>query len=781
MPGKRFYFRDLSAFAWPFHQYLRRCWLAGEPPIWDAGFGLGYPVLADPNPQPLMPVTLVLRLALPEAIGFGLWVALAPSVAGLGAYLFGRRYYGRSAAALGALVFALSGPMLSAVNTTNLSWSAALVGWVLWSVDRAVERSSPRRVAAAAAAFGLQALCGEPVTLVATAVLALCWGAFGAPAVAGGLRDRAKAAMSVTAAGLVGALLAAVQLLPLIDVASRSLRAIQAATDVWRVHPLSLLETVAPLVFGSNLDPVADFSPWLFALNDGRDAFLTSLYVGSPALLLALAGAFARGPRRNLIFWLVAGAVLAAMAVGPALPVLTTVQSVLPFSASFRFPAKYMVVATFALAPLAAAGLESCCRDLCANRWPPVLCAAAALSTLGLGWLTWTLTAPGAVADVGGWLASGVGGPSRLCGLYSAGHWPTVAARLSVVSCATLVLLLTVRGGLTRVGTVGLLVLVPLDLLIANGCLNPAIDATRLEPAAWIAKANEISGARVYVPQRGLLPLGDPERPAASQPVPGASAPELLAVYGAAFPLFPSLSGPPEAISVDLSKLRAAQYSAMVDEFRIRDTQTRNRFLHRAGVRLWLSRGQPVADASVVFADPATAPFLLWHSASAPARVLTPAVALVEADASAAARVLFDAGFDPATFVLVDTEPAPAGVPGDPEAAGAAVVEESQQSLTIEAYLGGDGGYVLLLDAWDPYWRAEVDGTPATVVLANGLFRAVRVAAGRHTVRFYYRPLPLYIGLAISLMALLGLILACWRKDRFDGAGASPVASTPPP
>jgi hypothetical protein len=63
----------------------------------------------------------------------------------------------------------------------------------------------------------------------------------------------------------------------------------------------------------------------------------------------------------------------------------------------------------------------------------------------------------------------------------------------------------------------------------------------------------------------------------------------------------------------------------------------------------------------------------------------------------------------------------------------------------------------LLGDRFDPDWSVEVDGAPRPLVRADGIFRAVAVPAGRHTVRFHYRT-PGAIGWPITA-ATLGLVL----------------------
>jgi uncharacterized membrane protein YfhO len=51
------------------------------------------------------------------------------------------------------------------------------------------------------------------------------------------------------------------------------------------------------------------------------------------------------------------------------------------------------------------------------------------------------------------------------------------------------------------------------------------------------------------------------------------------------------------------------------------------------------------------------------------------------------------------------------------------------------------GGYLVLNDPYQPWWFAEVDGGEAPLLRANVLFRAVAVPAGRHQIRFAFRPL----------------------------------------
>jgi uncharacterized membrane protein YfhO len=105
------------------------------------------------------------------------------------------------------------------------------------------------------------------------------------------------------------------------------------------------------------------------------------------------------------------------------------------------------------------------------------------------------------------------------------------------------------------------------------------------------------------------------------------------------------------------------------------------------------------------------------------------------------------------------------GRPGEPVAAGARVLDERANDLTVGASVPDGGGYLLVLDSFAPGWSVTVDGTGATVLRANALFRAVRLAPGSHLVVFRYRPLSFLMGAGVSVASGL-VMLALWLVGR---------------
>jgi uncharacterized membrane protein YfhO len=84
-------------------------------------------------------------------------------------------------------------------------------------------------------------------------------------------------------------------------------------------------------------------------------------------------------------------------------------------------------------------------------------------------------------------------------------------------------------------------------------------------------------------------------------------------------------------------------------------------------------------------------------------------------------------------------------------------------------------GQLVLLDTFYPGWHADVDGRAMPIRPADGAFRAVAVDAGRHHVRFYYRPASVLAGGVISIVGAVALaaflLIAGARRRRAESVG----------
>jgi O-antigen/teichoic acid export membrane protein len=90
-------------------------------------------------------------------------------------------------------------------------------------------------------------------------------------------------------------------------------------------------------------------------------------------------------------------------------------------------------------------------------------------------------------------------------------------------------------------------------------------------------------------------------------------------------------------------------------------------------------------------------------------------------------------------------------------------------------------GWLILADTYFPGWRAyvrpfggtEADESELEIARHSGNFRAVRLGAGQHTVRFKYTPTSVKVGFFLSFLGVmvLALLLAIWLWQRYAGGG----------
>jgi uncharacterized membrane protein YfhO len=105
------------------------------------------------------------------------------------------------------------------------------------------------------------------------------------------------------------------------------------------------------------------------------------------------------------------------------------------------------------------------------------------------------------------------------------------------------------------------------------------------------------------------------------------------------------------------------------------------------------------------------------------------------------------------------------GLPDKPSTAE--LMELSPERIVVVGELDASGW--LVLGEWDyPGWKARVDGRPSEIYRAYYGLRAVPLAAGVHTVEFLFRPASLYVGAALSSLALLvtavGMVVLLIRR-----------------
>jgi len=134
-------------------------------------------------------------------------------------------------------------------------------------------------------------------------------------------------------------------------------------------------------------------------------------------------------------------------------------------------------------------------------------------------------------------------------------------------------------------------------------------------------------------------------------------------------------------------------------------------------------------------------------------------------DDDAAIAAMKDPAFRPENEVILASGGHGLVSHGGAEDDEVAILSYEPERVVVSANLAEEG-YLVLTDAYYPGWRALTDGLETPIYRANLLFRAVYLPAGQHRVELIYDPLSFKLGAAISLVALLALVvgIAWWFR-----------------
>ena len=619
--------------------------------------------------------------------------------------------------------------------------------WVLLAFDTALRRPSLAATLGLSVALALQVLAGSADLCAMTLLLALALAAarlLRARRSHAGPRRRALA--SCSAALALAAALTCALWWPAAEVVLRSSRRAlpEDVRTAWSVPPLGLARLVAPL------DPArVPFEPslWTRLYDRPSHPLLFSLYLGLPMLGLASLALLER-QRRARALALAAVAILAlAFAMGPHGPLYGPLAAIVPVLRILRYPSKALLVVSLATALLAGLGVRALQR---AARGRLAVAAAVLLGAGAIALLSSRLP-----AETGWSPALGV-----IFAVVLVLHGVRVEVRLAAA------LLVSIAAA---------------DLVAAHRDLNATLPASLLvEPPPVISALRSDDARRIHVWDYHTLP-GSAERALGRsdpyQPVPD---PAKIDPRVLAFAAQRQVLVPPTATffgletSYDLDNrglyprdlndlcyfLRRAEGTPVHTRLLRMGAVARVVALHERGLEdLRLERALPslVGDPVRILAvpDPQPRAFLVGRS-----RI---------ADGEAAFSALLDPAFDPSLEALLASGPRLGDA--SPLAGSVRWLERRADRQRLET-TSARPALLVLADAFDPGWRASVDGAPGTLLRANVAFRAVLVPQGRHVVELVYRPRAVVLGLAVSCAAWIGvtaLWIAAGRRARRAG------------
>jgi hypothetical protein len=728
-----FVVRDYGFFAYPLAHFQQECFRHGELPLWDPYNNCGVPFLAQWNTLPLYPASLI-YLLLPLQWSLSFFCLLHLWFAGFGMFLLARQWTGNSfAAAFAGVAFAFNGLTLNLLmwpsHIATLSW----MPWVVLAVELAW-REGGQKIILAAFTGALQMLAGGPEIIFLTWILLLAL--WVQQFIAGG-GDASSPAFSATGASqprismfwrfpLVVALmisLAAVQLLPFLDLAAHSQRSAGYADTRWSMPGWGWANFLVPMAFGRTWTEGVFFQY--------EQSWTSSYYPGIGALWLALLAVWTVRERR---VWLLGAVAMAALvfALGENTFVYPALRKIIPQLSLMTYPIKYVIFVAL-LAPLLAAFALAHQQNLrneekSAFQKRLVLVGAILLALIA-GILFWAWKFPFPTDDVHATLLNGL---SR-------------AAFLILIGALLFVLTRENAPGLRRIAPLILIFAAWLDVFTHEPAQNPTVP-----PSVY-----ELNLARARLAMQPQPALGESRamvtpaaamdfiRFALSDPKNNFLAKRLG--YCANCNLLdnvPKVDGFFSLVPLESDGLISLLYGAT------------NAYFPKLNDFLGVSQ--------------ITAPdeFFHWQ----PCRTFLPLVTAgqkpVFLDDTGMLRALTQPDFDGGKMVFLPPEVKSLVTVTNQTAAHVLSSQFKAQRADIEVE-AAEPSLVVVAQTYYHNWRAYVDGRPAPLLRANHAFQAIQVPAGRHHIRLAYEDLAFQFGAAVSIcMAVNCFIFLHWLRKR---------------
>ena len=646
---------------------------------------------------------------------YSVFVLIHLVIGALGVYAFSRVLGARRVSSwlAGLLVFASAFWIHWSLHPAHL---VGMVGtpWALAAVHLVVRRPSSRRVAALAVVFGLWWLGANPQYAYYGT---LAMGAYGLALLVQGRvveqRPLVRPALAVGAGLALGAALAAPSLLPSAAMTSMILRNHEPPSSTVDTH-LHRADAIRLLVNEARGNP-----PDHIVTAADPESLMDSPFVGITALVLAAAGAASRGRYR----WLLLGGAVGALVLGFTGPPHQLLYH-LPGYDRFRVSARWLAVLPAFALPLSALGLDAL---LDGDRRPRL--AAVGAAVLGL------------LAVLAWWL--------HQRGESGAPH-PYLSHRAALAA----LLLIAVAGGalLARrrpsAAIAVMLVCAAVEVFFHTPRWYPDVTkSTAYPPVAATTIARSRGGRLVHMGDGPPTPLL-------------AVAPDIPMMYGVSdvqgFAVFI-----PKAVDRYLRLVHDyGSFAGLQNTVPAFPTSTlRSPLLEALDARTVVS-SSPVAGVDPVGAEP-PADYVYAGPTAGPAQLVPRAQPV---DEPTMWRAVADPGWDPrATAAVLGLGSPIEGAPG--------VVRRVRASTDGDEWAvhAPGGGFLRVSSNWDAGWRATVDGRPARVLRADGIFRGVAVPAGDHTIRFSYRNPDVERGLRLavaSLIVIVALLVAGTRQER---------------
>jgi hypothetical protein len=697
-----FIYRDFGLFGYPIAHYFRESFWRGELPLWNPYSNFGIPFLAQWGTMVLYPPSLI-YLLFPLPWSLGLFCLAHLWFGGFGMYLLSFRWTGhRLAAAIAAIAFCFNGFTLNCLMWPNYTASLAWMPWILLLASRAW-REGGRQIVLASVAGAMQMLSGTPEVIFFTwlIVLALwCCDHFETHA------SVCRGALRLTLTIVAIAALASPQLLPFFELLRHSDRHSGfASSSGWAVPSWGWANLLVPLFRTLVTGIGVHFQE--------QQELTSSYYAGVSVLLFVIAAMIFKGkPRVWMLFGLAVASFILAM--GKHSLIYPWVRKTIPALGFMRYPAKFLIIDTFAWPLLAGVGVAALARRPHPSRW--LVAATVAAAVLIVSIVAYARIFPGAHEE---WSITLRNGAERI--LFLILIFGALVFALRNAHYQRLVL-----------------VLVPLlcwiDLVRHAPQQNPTVDPPTLTiplPALEaMTPRPELGKSRALLSLKALKEFKAP-----------GTANLALTYLVLRNGLYDNCNLPEKLPKGDGFFALHLRHEREI-HFRLFESDERP----RPQLARFLGISQVSGETNI----------LAWEARTNFMPVVTSGQKPVFADRSTILTGIIETNFSPETIVFLPEEARP--FVSATNGGGAKVLSSDVRPHRVLAEVEATGpSMVVVAQALYTPWRAFVDGNPVQLWRANHAFQAVQLPPGRHRLELRYRDKQFLLGLVISGLSTIGL------------------------
>jgi len=744
--------RDISRYYYPSRDFIANSLKMGKIPLWNPYLFCGTPLHAPIQNSIFYPLSLIYYLT-DVATGFDLFIIVHILLCGIFMYIFMRSCKASTEGSfLAALAFTFSGYVMSAISLTIALCAITWFPLAMLLFLKGIRERHYKASAGLGAVITVMFLAGDPsVTLATFGIIFLASAWLFMERLIRERRADLFIIYNLLIASGVFLLLSAFQTLPAVEYYSRTVRASMSWTEAsaWSVPYTDLFSLIIP--YFNDLSCYYQHY-WV------RQSWLDNYYVGITTIMLA-GFALRFGLRKRLVQFLLAiGLLSVAICLGRHFVLYPALYKILPIVRIIRYPVRFFFIFTFASCALAGIGydyLKGMISSGGLKRLARIFLATAFASSLAAVAITVFSERIGLMVM------------HKAVELYqknpSFNIWQfpsliyadmfNLRRTFLYIACFGMFIFLWQRANRNKLISFGIFLLVGFDLMLTNTSYEPVVEEAYFkEPTPNISYVMEDKSLfRIYASPYSFdkfTNLYDGSYREGIKTTKDRFVNNRMMEFG----LY-DMWGYDSTVFDRSHKLVGYVYRSMFP--------TDTNLLDLLNVKYVSSHGKMRARGYRKVNETEYAAVYL-NTRCLPRAMLLRRPIVIDNDEEIL-EYMSSKKFDPRKEIVLEEE---ISLPERLAPGSRKRIRKDRVDITMYApemveisVAAKEPAFLLLSDTYYPGWKAYVDGKEVRIHRADFFLRAVQVPEGEHMVSFVFDPLSFKIGAAISIIAILLLLL----------------------